>query len=212
MTVDLTAKVADAAAAIKFQESFRSVVNSFHNRVSAHELEDGVVLREGVWHALVILVITRIFGSSRVPPLRLSGWLIKYPKVGRPRKRFFSLAKTVKGTKIDSFLSLYYFVDESKTVMKGMYPLNKFCKATVLKDKEPARFVWESQHVSRAGKATDQIRVELKASNAVQANSWANLVSRVNACQHASFPCGRVFTLLHALASPCVCQTLYLLL
>ena len=95
-------------------------------------------------------------------------------------RRFFSLAKTVKGTKIDSFLSLYYFVDATKTVMKGMYPVNKYCKATLLEGSDDTKFVWESQHVNRAGKATDQIRVELQASNATQAASWANLVRGVH--------------------------------
>ena len=42
----------DAAAAAKFSEDFKSVVGTFHGRVGARELEDGVVLREGVRHPL----------------------------------------------------------------------------------------------------------------------------------------------------------------
>ena len=48
MTVDLKAKVKDAEAAVKFCEDFKSVVATFHSRVGTHELEDGVVLRQGV--------------------------------------------------------------------------------------------------------------------------------------------------------------------
>ena len=70
--------------------------------------------------------------------------------------------------------------------MKGMYPLNKHCKATVV-ETNPTKFVWESQHVNTVGKATDQIRVELQASDKVQAASWANLVSRVNAVNYSIF-------------------------
>ena len=184
----------DAAAAKEFSDGFESVVSSFHNRVGARKLEDGVVLREGVHRRTRnnhkrhrILTHPHTYTHTLV-----LGWLKKYPKVGRPKRRFFSLAKTVKGTKIDSFLSLYYFVDATKTVMKGMYPVNKYCKATVLEESDDTRFVWESQHVNRAGKATDQIRVELQASNAAQAAAWANLVSRVHIGSPAFAPCGGV--------------------
>ena len=73
--------------------------------------------------------------------------------------------------------------------MKGMYPVNKYCKATVL-ETDPCKFVWESQHVNKAGKATDNIRVELKAADAVQATSWANLVSHVNTVPTGSMRAG----------------------
>ena len=42
----------DAAAAAEFCDGFKSVVATFHGRVGARELEDGVVLREGVRHSL----------------------------------------------------------------------------------------------------------------------------------------------------------------
>ena len=67
-----------------------------------------------------------------------------------------------------------------------MYPLNKHCKATVV-ETNLTKFVWESQHVNKVGKATDQIRVELQASDKVQAASWANLVSRVKAMNYSIF-------------------------
>ena len=92
-----------------------------------------------------------------------------------------------------------------------MYPLNKHCKATVV-ETNLTKFVWESQHVNKVGKATDQIRVELQASDKVQAASWANLVSRVKAMNYSIFTYIYIYIYNKILCgSPASMQALHLL-